>query len=88
MFKVGDKVVVVNQSSIFTGRTATVVEVRSPEYDGYDSIGVRLDLEKPISSLHSCGGRCEKGYGFYFRPRSLEVIEEINLSSALVAELF
>ena len=58
-FHVGDAVYLVNSCRFDYGTPATVVG-----YYGDNNLWLRMDLDKPSDSLHSCEGLCEEGYGW------------------------
>lgn len=56
-------------SPIKIGSVGVVVHVQQ------HSVGVRWDFDTPDSHAHDCGGRCEKGYGWYVRLKDVKLIE-------------
>lgn len=76
--RVEDRVRVDNTFLAIVGDEGTIVEIGEIEPSIW-RVGVRFD--KYIDG-HTCGGRCEDGYGWYVLPENLELIgkDEPSLS--------
>ena len=72
MFKIGDRVRVINKkntnSNIQIGDTGVIIEDI-----GNENLGVKFDRQ--IDGCHSCDGECKDKHGWYCYEGSLEKLE-------------
>ena len=79
MFQKGDIVQLTEQIGklgLYIGSTGTVVGIEP----GTGLTRVRWDLDRPNRGFHSCGGKCDQGYGFNVRAEYLELVNVCPVS--------